>query len=383
MAILLGMFLNNLRAAQPEEKYLDMEDLGLNPWLELYDVRTPVVGYDDNVLLTDADKKGSGFVENGADATFERLPITSNWELRLSLDGDDRRYWRGNTGVDHEDLWSLIAEADRDFTNGWKFQARGLYSYSYQVVEVLLAQGTNRAVQAPIQGHMLTFRPTIEKEFGEHWLAGLQIEGTREFVTAPADSFFRYGPTIKLAYGYGWGSEIALSYTIQQQLYDHLMDLDQSGGDTTGGSLRMLKQEGALGWKHVWGPTKRWQTGAKLDYASWQDNGSGYYNYHDYQASAEVRFHTRKWDVTCSGNVEYLNFPIQDALTLAEQNLQPDASNPPKFRQTLFLLNFRAERHFTKWLSAFADYGNDTSLSDSVDQVWHANTIKGGLEWAF
>lgn len=65
MAILLGMFLNNLRAATPQEKYLDMEDLGLNPWLELYDVRTPVVGYDDNVLLTDADKKGSGFVENG------------------------------------------------------------------------------------------------------------------------------------------------------------------------------------------------------------------------------------------------------------------------------------------------------------------------------
>jgi len=365
----------NLTAATTNSMEDLPEDLRISFWDETFALRSGA-GYKDNVLLSDADKTGSGFVQNGLDVAILRLPITDPWELRLFLTGDDRRYWRGDMGVDHQDWWSGIAEARREFADGWSFEGSVTYDYIYDVVD--LHDFLNLADQQPplnVEGHTVIVRPGIERTLWENWSLKLEAEGTRAFLSEPADSYFRFGPILTLAYDYAPSSEVSLSYSALDYYYDHETDLDAEGGDTIGGSLRILKDGLTLASKHYWDKARHWETTAKLAFAYYQDNGSGYYNYYDYNASAGFSYHNNAWDISASGGVEYLDSPIQTVQTLSGPG--------PRFRQTLLSANARIARQIIKLLKVFVEYENDTSLSNSQDDVWHANTVNGGLELEF
>ncbi len=55
----------------------------------------------------------------------------------------------------------------------------------------------------------------------------------------------------------------------------------------------------------------------------------------------------------------------------------------PKLHKMSVLCDVRLERNLGKWLKLFAEYENDDSLSNSPDEVYHANTVKAGLEGEF
>jgi hypothetical protein len=366
----------SVNRARADDLALIPKELGISAWDQSYALRSGA-GYKDNVLLNDQNVKGSGFFDNGFDLTLLRLPIFDDWEAHFMVTGDDIRYWKDvgdqNVRVDHEDLWVAMAEASRTFGDDWKAGSTLQYAYINQVVDVFDLLNQVNLAPTKVEGHTFIFRPMIERALGSNYWVRLELEGTRLFLTQPADSFWQAGPRVLLGRTYGHRSELQLSYTIQEVGYDHETQTDAGGIPIPGTSLRALKQELGLASEHYWDARRRWHTTTKLGLADYRDNGSGYYNYHEYSGSGELHYSSQSWELKGSAGIAYRDFPIQNVT----------GSTSSKLHQLRATFGARIERQLFKTLKIFAAWEAEISLSNSEDEVYHANTFQGGLAWEF
>src|SRR5579871_1454377 len=67
----------------------------LRVWDHEIEVKTGI-GYKDNLLLSDLNREGSGFVVNGADISIWRIPVDAN-QFFFFVSGEDTRYFHGQS----------------------------------------------------------------------------------------------------------------------------------------------------------------------------------------------------------------------------------------------------------------------------------------------
>jgi hypothetical protein len=352
------------------ERYLGGDlDMNLSPWDHSFHLRS-AVGYDDNVTLSDADQKASGFVDNGVDITIFRLPL-DDWEFEFLLSGDDIRYWQ-NPGVSHEDTWLASTTVKRNLGENWKAAAVFNYVYINQIVDLFDFIDNIHMPPGRVEGHRFELRPSLQRKLGEDWSVTMEADGIRQFLSYPADSDSRAGSRLTLANTSWRGSEFALSYAAWEMWYDHETDLNPDGSTIPNTSLRGVRQEATLSWNRAWDARKRWHTGAKLDFNRFQDNSTGYYNFNEYAASGQIRYTGAKWTALCSARIAYDAFPNQPVSY---------ADLASRLHRALLTGEVRVERRVLKKLKVFVDYQNSTGSSDSPDEVYHANTVMAGVDW--
>ena len=384
LIVLAIMISSMLRAAASDEdlaKLAAEADVSLSAWDSVLNVKSGI-GYKDNPTLSFTNARTTGLFNNGVDYALIRLPL-DDWEFHVVLSGEDERYWQdvGSDGesVTHDDLWAVGSEIKRDLGSNWQVGLGAQYAYENQVLDISTL--ANQPLQPPtkVEGHTINFRPFIQRSLGSnHWVK-VEFYGQRQFFDT-VDSFFYAGPRLSSGWDYGHGSELVLAYSALHYWYDHQNQTDSSGAPIDNTSLRAWKHEASLEDQHNWDRRSRWQTLVKLMFDYYADNAAGYYNYLGYSARGELHYRSKTWDARGSAEVGYNQFLSQNSATDTQ-------AQPPLLRKTHLLFEIELEKDLFKArhmaLKAFLKWENEDSLSDSLDEVYHSNSVIGGLNAEF
>jgi len=326
-------------------------------------------GYKDNVLLSHTNAQGSSFWMSGAEVMVFRLP-SHGWQFNFFADANDARYFN-SPAVNNEQVALAVAQLSKDFGNGWKTTLGLNYLFQNQVFDNS-ADYTNQTSVGQIVGHTLTPRWALRKTLGAFWVEG-ELSGTRQWLASPLDSYWQFGPRLATGYGWGHGSELALSYQYSRLDYDSREQVNAAGGAITNTSLALNTHLVELSLTQVLDEKRYWRTITCLGYETSLDNGSGFYNYDNYHLAQSVRFRDDQWEITAQTRVNYYEY--------STQTVSPTDTT---FRnKTMINLLLRVERKLTKHLLAHASYSWDRSISNLEFDDYAAGTVMGGLALTF
>ena len=326
-------------------------------------------GYKDNVLLSHTNAQGSAFWMSGAEIMVFRLP-THGWQFNFFADASDMRFFDAPT-VDNEQIALAVAQLSKDFGHGWKSTLGLNYMFQNQVFDNS-ANYTNQTSVGVIMGHTLTPRWSVRKTIGKFWVEG-ELNGTRQWLDAPLDSYWQFGPRAVLGYGWGRGSELALAYQYSRLDYDSREQVGETGAPITNTVLALNTHFVELSLTQFWDEKRHWQTTSAAGFETSLDNGSGFYNYDCYRFSQRVRFRDAKWEVTAQARLNYYDYSTQ-TVSPTDTELRS---------KTMINLMVRAERKLTKHLLAHASYSWDRSISNLDFDDYQASTVMGGLALTF
>ncbi len=326
-------------------------------------------GYKDNVLLSHTNAQGSSFWMSGAEVMVFRLP-SHGWQFNFFADANDVRYFN-SPAVKNEQVALAVAQLSKEFGTGWKTTLGLNYLFQNQVFDNS-ADYTNQTSVGQIVGHTLTPRWALRKTIGAFWLEG-ELSGTRQWLASPLDSYWQVGPRLATGYGWGHGSELALSYQYQRLDYDTRGQVNQAGAAVTNTALALNTHLVELSLTQVWDAKRRWRSITCLGYEASLDNGSGYYNYDNFHLSQTVRFRDDRWEITAKTRVNYYGYSTQTVSPI-----------DTTFRnKTMINVLLRVERKLTKHLLVYASYSWDRAISNLEFDDYAAGTVMGGLALAF
>ena len=201
----------------------------------------------------------------------------------------------------------------------------------------------------------------------------VELPGQRQFFAEPLDDYLEYGPRLTLGKTYGHQSELSLRYEFARRFYDHEPLRDATGSAVPGSHRESTQHDARLTWKHFWDTQRRWRTTTKLVARQSEDNGSGYFDYTKLQASEQILFRTRVWEISAEAKLAHYDYPVQTI----------SATDPAKRRSTEWGLNLRCERRVSRLLKIFAEYDRVETISNLAFEQYVVNTVKGGLNWTF
>ncbi len=238
------------------------------------------LGYKDNVLLSAFNPHGSAFYINGLDLMVVRLPL-DGWSIVGFITGDDIRYWH-NVGTDREDTFIGTLRVEREFQNGWQagLEARGLYEN--QVLDVTTSQGT--PATALVEGYGITAQPSVRKDLSAGCWLKLEVPVTRWLFGAPLDDYWEFGPVVTAGHDFGKRADVTVGYGANWQPHDDWFASDAAGTQALPQHLELFQQQVELAWHQYWDSHRRWHSATRLIFTDKEDNGSGYFNYYEYQA---------------------------------------------------------------------------------------------------
>ena len=337
-------------------------------WDRVFDVRTGF-GYKDNVLLSPFHPQASPFFLGGLQATAIRLPLDGP-EVVFFLDAEELRYTHP-VNADKEQTLMSLAQIKKSFGPGWQVGAAMLYFYQDQLQDVSFTETNRTAVQ--VQGHNLTFRPSLRRDLGTNAWMQLELQGTRLWLKQPLDSYWQAGPKFTLTREYGYRSEVRLSYGILKQLYDTRTRTDSAGNEIDRAGLEYWQQKTELSWQHYWDPQRSWRTTTTVGMDWNTDNGGGYFDYRTFRAAEQIRYQAKTWEVRGKVGLAQYDFPVRTI----------GAPGAPKLHQHILTLNAHAQKKLARFLTVFADYDYEQSVANEPFETYQANTFSGGLEWEF
>jgi len=341
---------------------------GFPLWQESVQVRVGI-GYKDNVMLSSFDPQGSAFALASVDAMLFRLPW-NNWQLSLMAMGRAAHYLDRSLDVDAEQDAMVSGELAWFLGHGWKSLSTLHYTFINQVMDVSTTYGAS--VPQQVLGHGLTVKQGVHKDAGRWW-AELNLSGSRDFFREPLDSYWQAGPQLTVGRYYGHGSEVSLTYQAVPLIYDSREQTDSTGAPLAGTHLRYLPQTVELSWQQQLDQARRWRNTLRLSYESSQDNGAGYYDYEQYRAGEQLRYRAGKWEVSALASVSYYDFPNQPV----------SLTDPRQRHRTSIRAGLRGETSLSKHWRVFATYEYERSLSNWDVEQYEANTVSGGVEFAF
>lgn len=353
-------------AAAADESLEDLPDIPL--WDYSGELRGGL-GYKDNVLLSNADRLGSGFWMSGAEAMLFRLP-TGDWRFHLFADIADSRYFDAPE-VGSEQVALAATQVSKELGSGWKTIWGLNYLYQNQVFDNS-ANYANQLSVGKIVGHTLVPRWALRKKLGPFWVEG-ELSGTRQWLEEPLDDYWQYGPRAVVGYGFGHGSELTLSCQPSRLDYDNREQVDREGVPIANSSLSLDGHAVELCLTHPFDEQRRWQTVTVIAYEKSRDNGSGFYDYDYYRFSQQLRYRDKKWEISARVRVGFYDYPVQPV----------SATDSERREKTMLSVTLRAERNLTKHLKAHASYGWDRSISNLEFDDYYANTVVGGLAFVF
>lgn len=363
-----ALLVNPICAQSLDGLGLEGEDFRIPVWDNSVSIRGGF-GYKDNVLLSHTNAQGSAYWMSGAEAMVFRLP-TSGWYLSFFADASDVRYFNAPS-VRNEQAALAVAQLGRDFGKGWKGTIGLSYMFQNQVFDNA-ANYTSQSSVGLILGHTLTPRWVLRKTIGPFWVEG-EFSCTRQWLETPLDSYWQFGPRVAAGYGWGNGSEIALSYQHIRLDYDTRERLSPIGEAVTNSLLSLDADAFEFSITRNWDAKKRWQTvtSAGIDISG--DNGSGFYGNDRVHLLQRLRYRTGKWDLMAQVMWSQYEYGIQ---TVSATDLELR-------RRNMLNLVLRAEYKFTKHLAINASWGWDRSLSNLEFDDYEATTMMGGLVWTF
>ncbi len=337
------------------------------------------LGYNNNVLLSAFHPQGSAFFINGLDLMVLRVPL-DGWQVVGAVTGDDIRYWH-DAGANEEDSFISSLRVERDLPDGWQagLEARGLYEN--QVLNVTSSGGlpTNTLVK----GYGITGMPSLRKDLVAGLWLKLEVPVTRWYFEAPLDDYWELGPVVTAGHNFGERADVTLSYGASYQLHDEWVALDAYGRPLPQ-LLEIFQQQVELAWHQYWDSRQRWRSSTRLIFADNEDNGGGWFNYHQYQAVEDLRWQTPDWKITGSAQLAYDDYPVQ---TIAPHN-------PQTLYLNLLDASLEVERRLFKGLKVFGkvEYQRAVSNQIGLDPMtnetgragdYSGTTVSGGVRWEF
>ncbi len=340
--------------------------------IPLWDYSTALrgsLGYKDNVLLSHTNAQGSAFWMSGAELMIIRLP-THGWQFAFFAEATDARYFDAPT-VNNEQMALAVAQLSKDFGGGWKSTLGFNYLFQNQVFDNATTY-TNQGSVGLILGHTVTPRWSARKSW-DALFAEAEVSGTRQWLDAPLDSYWQFGPRAAVGWTWGRGSELALAYQFGRLNYDSREQLNATGGVVTNSALSLNSHVIELSLTANGGAHKEWQSSTAAGFEMSADNGSGFFDYNIYRLAQRVRYRNARWEITMQARAAYYDY--------ATQTVSPtDASRRSK---VLLSLGLRAERKLTKHLSAHASYSWERSISNLDFDDYAAGIVMGGLALNF
>ena len=327
-------------------------------------------GYKDNVLLSHTNTQGSAFWMSSAELMIFRLP-THGWQFNFFADASDARYFN-SPDVDNEQTALAAAQLSKDFGHGWESTLSLNYLYQNQVFDYSANYYSNQSSVGKILGHTLMPRWALRKNLGAFWIEG-EASGTRQWLDEPLDSYWQIGPRAVAGYGWGRGSELAVSYQYARLDYDNREQVDVQGAAVTNTVLALNTHLAELCLTHYLDEKRHWQTGTAFGYEVSLDNGWGFYDYDNYRLSQQVRYRDQNWEITARARVSHYQYAIQTV---------SDTDTELRYK-TMVSFGLRVERKLAKHLKAHASYSWDRSLSNLEFDDYQASVIAGGLALMF
>lgn len=338
-------------------------------WTEQGDFSSGL-GYNNNVLLSHFDPQGSAFVVNSLDWAAIRLPL-DGWKIVAAIVGDDTRFWR-DAGANNEDSFIASVDVQRELPDDWQAGAEIQGLYEKQVLD--LSTIVSSPITALVQGYGLTAQPYLRKDLPAGFWLKLEMPVTRWYLQSPLDNYWDFGPVVTAGCDLGTRADVAMSYGVSWQPHDQWDALNDEDLPLPQ-HLEIFQQTLALAWHQYWDSQKRWRSSTRLTFVCREDNGAGYFNYYQYQASEDLRWHNANWQIKGSAQIVDEDYPIQGTGILNGQTL------------CLELLNFslEVERRLYKRLKAFANVEYQQALSNYYDNAYDYNgtTVSGGLRLEF
>lgn len=325
-------------------------------------------GYDDNVTLSSLDRQRSALALASVEGMLFRLPW-NNWQLSLMAMGQDAHYLDRSVSVSAEQNAATSAEFTYFLAQDWKSVSTLTYTFLNEVVDVSATYGTSLPQQ--VRGHGLTAKQAVRKD-ADRWWMEIGLFGSREFVRDPLDSYYQAGLEATLGWYYRQG-ELSLTCEAAPLFYDRREQTDQAGAPLAGTELSYLTHTAELSWEHHLDAARRWRNNLRLSFTSNQDNGSGFYDYAQFQAGEQLRCRAGKWEFTAQVSVAYYDFP--------NQPLSP-ASSETRYR-TGIRAGVRGERSLAEHWRLFVAYEYEGSLSNWNVEEYEANTVSAGLGLVF
>jgi hypothetical protein len=344
------------------------EEEKISPWDKSISLKGGF-GYKDNVLLSSFAPQSSSFTQAGLDLMVLRLPI-DNTEFLFFASGEDRRYLH-SVGVNKEQTLITQAQLKQALGKGWQAGLSLQYFYLDQVFDVSATEADLATVK--LQGHGLTARPSLRQSFGTRDALQLELPLTRQYFISPLDDYWEGGPKLTWEHEYGYGSEWTASVGLNHRLYDHRSPADLSGNISPGGSLEFEQPAAEWAWRHHWDQKKRWRTVTKAGYEYNLDNGSGFYDYHRYQISQQIRYTAASWEVAAQAKWYRYQYPLR-TLSMTDLN---------KRHLTGLMLTLRGHQTIYKSWKLFAEYEYERQQSNQAGFGYTVNTILSGVEWEF
>jgi len=379
-----------LPAGPAETGPLDIPDLPfrLSAWSSSASARAGA-GYKDNVLLSGVQPEGSPFTASALDFFVMRLPYDGT-ECSVLLTAEHRHYFAVSEA--NEELTVLANGQVRKVTDsGWALGGTAYYFFMNQVFDASVTEGEGGADEEidPIllaRGHTFGLRPVAGRLLGRLSWLDLEFPVSRQLYDRnPEDDlvlydYWEYGPRLLWRHEYGNRSEFNLSYGINWRPYDDRPQVDEEGWEEPGTNLGFRWQRAEAQWRQVWDRKRRWRTTTRLGLDVNADNGSGYYDYHKYFVSEEVRFRPLGWEVRLQGGVNWYQYAVQTAVS-GEAALT--AATAEKRRKTLLIASVRLERQLASRWKVIAEYEYEQSLSNEDFDQYRVNTASAGIEFEF
>jgi len=336
-------------------------------WQYTLSLRTGA-GYQDNVLLSPSDPKGSAFITEGLDFSLSRLPL-NGWGVDAIFSGDDQRYLQ-NVPSDGTDFWLADVTVKRFLGDNWLLGVESTENYLDEIDYVDTFTGPE-AVE--IQGNILKTKPFVRRNLGTNWWMELDFPASREILDAPLDNVWKYGPQLQLGFSDDKNREISLSYQIQQFDHDTWPALSADGEPIGTRNLSVVEQRAELRWREFWDANSYWSTDTKLVFTMDQDNGGKFFNYNEYSLSERLRYERKNWQFTATVRGSYRDFPVQ----------RTDLAYGPTLNEILLHATLHGERRLAKWLKLYVEYSYERVLSNLPDIRYQDNTITAGAIWEF
>jgi hypothetical protein len=327
-------------------------------------------GYKDNLTYAHLRPESSPFVSAGADAlvswtSFENAQVTG------MLSADELRYL-GSASVDHERFILGQAQVKKSLWTGFEASFAADYLYQDRVLDLSATETNRQAIF--VRNHVITARPRLKMDLPCHNWVAFEWEGSRQLFAAPLDNFWEYGPRFTLAHDYRYGSQVGLSYGIQNRDYDRDAQLTPEGAPIPGAQRRFEQHDVRLAWRHYWDSRQHWRTTTRLGYKVNEDQGPGFFDYTRLSASQQIRLRLNPtWDLSLDARLARYAFGVQQA----------SAADPGKLERTELALSLRCERALTRWLKLVGACEHERAWSNDPFERYTANTVSAGLEAEF
>lgn len=326
-------------------------------------------GYNDNVALSSSDRQRSPFAMASVEAMAFRLPW-NDWQLSLMAVGTDAEYLDRSISIDREQNAAVSGEFTYFIGRGWRSVSTLQYVFINEVMDVSTTYGASYPQQ--VFGHSLAFKQGARKDLGPWW-AEFEVSGSRDWFREPLDDSWQAGPRLAFGRSFGDRSEVSLSYQASSLTYDSREETDQAGRPLPATHLRYLPQTVELAWQQSLDAPRRWRNLLRLSFESNEDNGSGYYDYDQCRIAEQVRCRAESWELTLQAALARYGFPNQPV----------SLTDPGPRHRTSVRVTLRAEKTLSKHWRAYAVYDYERSFSNLRADRYDANTVSGGVIFAF